>query len=79
MWCHGLTERISEPMEKLRLLGEVITEREEFKDVQKLQQSINQQILDFEQVKIKEWIKEVETQTEEKLEKTLLCKAENEL
>ena len=35
-WCKGLRDRISEPIEKLASLGQGITEREEYKDVQKL-------------------------------------------
>lgn len=35
-WCKGLRDRIQEPIEKLAQLGQGITEREEYKDVQKL-------------------------------------------
>ncbi len=32
-WCAGLRERIKEPLDKLATLGQVIVEREEYKDV----------------------------------------------
>lgn len=35
-WCKGLRDRIQEPIEKLAMLGQGISEREEYKDVQKL-------------------------------------------
>jgi dynein heavy chain len=40
MWCKSLLDRISEPMDKLSSLGQGITEREEYKDVKKLHESI---------------------------------------
>jgi len=32
-WCKSLTERIKEPMDKLSILGQGITDREEYRDV----------------------------------------------
>lgn len=42
-WCRGLQERIKEPLDKLSALGQVIIEREEYKDVQKLFSSLTKQ------------------------------------
>jgi len=43
-WCKSLRDRINEPLEKLSQLGQGITDREEFKDVQKLNSSITKSI-----------------------------------
>lgn len=47
-WCKSLRDRIQEPIDKLGQLGQGITEREEYKDVQKLYTSINKSISDYE-------------------------------
>jgi len=39
-WCMSLLDRIQEPIDKLAGLGVGITDREEYKDVQKLYASI---------------------------------------
>ena len=78
-WCKGLRDRILEPIEKLALLGQGITEREEYKDVQKLFQSITKSIKDYEETKILSWQKEVEQSSQEKLKQALLSKDENGL
>ncbi len=39
-WSNGLLLRMSEPLEKLKSLGSIISEREEYKDVLKLHESI---------------------------------------
>jgi dynein heavy chain len=70
-WCKGLKDRIKEPMDKLATLGQGITEREEYKDVNKLYQSINKTIEDYEETKILTWEKEVEESSAEKLQSTL--------
>lgn len=58
-WCNGLQERIKEPLDKLSTLGQVIVDREEYKDVQKLYASITKSIQEYEQSKILAWEKEV--------------------
>lgn len=78
-WCHGLQERIKEPIEKLSSLGQVIIEREEYKDVQKLYASITKSINEYEQSKILSWEKEVEASSQEKLKQSLLTKNEQGL
>lgn len=47
-WCKGLKDRISEPFDKLATLGQGITDREEYKDVQKLYTNILKTIKDYE-------------------------------
>ena len=54
-WCKSLRDRIQEPIEKLTSLGQGITEREEYKDVQKLYASIKRSIKDYEESKILNW------------------------
>lgn len=76
-WCKSLRDRIQEPIDKLAQLGQGITDREEFKDVSKLYQSITKSIIDYENLKILEWHKEIEANTEEKLQMNLLDKDEN--
>ncbi len=51
-WCKGLHERMKEPLGKIQELGPSITEREEYKDVQKLFNSIAKAINEYEQNKI---------------------------
>jgi len=51
-WCKGLHERMKEPLQKIQELGPSITEREEYKDVQKLYNSITKAINEYEQSKI---------------------------
>jgi len=76
-WCKSLRDRIQEPIDKLASLGQGITDREEYKDVYKLFMSITKSITEYENSKILEWHKEVEANSEEKLQMTLLCKDEN--
>ena len=52
--------RISEPFKKIDSLGKGITEREEYKDVDKLHQNIVKIINDYEESKIGLWEKEVD-------------------
>jgi len=66
-------------MERLLTLSTTLAEREEFKDVQKLYNSLNKNLIEFEQAKIAEWIVGVENNTEEQLNKFLLVKEESEL
>jgi len=52
-------------MERLLTLSTTLQEREEFKDVQKLYNSLNKNLHEFEQAKIAEWVVGVENNTEE--------------
>lgn len=78
-WCKGLKDRISEPFDKLATLGQGITDREEYKDVQKLYTNILKTIKDYEESKLLCWQKEVEDSSEDKLKQALLCKDESGL
>lgn len=78
-WTRGLFDRVNEPMERLSQLSASIQEREEFKDVQKLYNSLLKSLKEFEENKINEWVQGVEENTEEHLNKFLLYKEETEL
>jgi len=75
-WCKGLHERMKEPKLKIQELGPSITEREEYKDVLKLYNSITKAIKEYEQTKILQWEQEVEASSQEKLKQPLLTKDE---
>jgi dynein heavy chain, axonemal len=47
-WSRGLLDRVKEPMERLLTLSTTLQEREEFKDVQKLFNSLNKNLNEFE-------------------------------
>lgn len=76
-WCYGLQERIKEPLDKLSQLGQVIIDREEYKDVQKLYTSITKSIKEYEQAKKLAWEKEIQQNSQEKLKQSLLYKNES--
>ena len=76
-WCRTLKSRISEPFKKIDNLGKGITEREEYKDVEKLHQNIEKIINDYEESKLGLWEKEVDENTHEKLKHFLICHDES--
>jgi dynein heavy chain len=78
-WTKGLYERVSDPMERLGQLTASILEREEYKDVQKLYNSLVKNLKEFEDQKIREWESGVEENTDEQLNKFLLYREETEL
>lgn len=78
-WTKGLYERVSDPMERLSALSASILEREEYKDVQKLYNSLVKNLREFDDIKIREWESGVEANTEEQLNKFLLYREETEL
>jgi len=47
-WCAGLKSRMNEPLENLAGLGPTVDEREEYKDVIKLNNSIAKAIHEYE-------------------------------
>jgi dynein heavy chain len=63
-WTRGLFDRVNEPMERLSQLSTTIQEREEFKDVQKLYNSLCKSLKEFEEAKLIEWVQGVEDNTE---------------
>jgi dynein heavy chain len=70
---------MNEPLDNLSNLGHTVDEREEYKDVIKLNNSIAKAIHEYEQGKILSWEKEVETISIDKLKLPLLIKDENGL
>lgn len=78
-WTRGLFDRVHEPMERLNSLPSVIQEREEFKDVQKLYNSLCKSLQEFEQAKIADWVQGVEDNTEVHLNKFLLVREETDI
>ena len=64
-WSRGLLDRVLEPMERLSQLSSTLQEREEYKDVQKLYNSLFKNLKEFEDAKIAEWVLGVESNTEE--------------
>jgi dynein heavy chain len=75
-WCHGLIARAEIPMEKMQELDRNILDREEAKEVIKVQRAIMSSFIDFERQKVKEWGHDVETITGAKLELNLLRRKE---
>lgn len=75
-WSRGLFDRVCEPMQRLAGLSASIQEREEFKDVQKLYNSLCKSLKEFEEIKLQEWVAGVEEHTEQHLNKNLLVKEE---
>lgn len=76
MWCRGLIARVKIPMEKMQELDRNILDREETKEVIKVQRAIMSSLLDFEKQKIKEWGHDVESTSGAKLELPLLRRSE---
>jgi len=73
-WCRSLTDRIEEPLEKFRqyTAGPGGVEREEVKEIVRVQRSILQQLHEYEQRQILEWSKEIDQSSQEKLRQPLL-------
>jgi len=78
-WTTGLLERITEPMEKLTILSQSIKDREEYKDVKKLYNSLCKNLKEYNEHKIKLWEAGVEENTEGKLNKFLLVREDTDL
>jgi dynein heavy chain, axonemal len=78
-WTTGLLERITEPMEKLSLISQSIKDREEYKDVRKLYNSLCKNLKEYNEHKIKLWEAGVEESTEGKLNKFLLVREETDV
>jgi dynein heavy chain len=71
-WTTGLLFRVSEPMTKLSCLSKSIQDREEFKDVQKLFQSLKKNMAEYNENKVISFKRGVEDNTEVHLNKMLL-------
>ena len=73
-WCRGLVDRIHIPMQKLQQLERSILEREEAKEVSKVNTTIQQSLTEFENQKIEEWGRDVEFSSHAKLKLPLLVR-----
>ena len=78
-WTTGLFERIKDPMERLQSLSQSLQDREEYKDVVKLYNSLRKNLDEFNMNKIDEWERGVEENTEDQLNKFLLVREETDL
>jgi dynein heavy chain len=78
-WTKGLKERIKTTYEKLTGFSKAITDREEFKDAEKLYHSLNKNIEEYERMKVTEWESEVEGYALEKLKLNILVRDEDDL
>ena len=74
-WCRGLLRRVRVPMVKLDQLDKFILEREEAKEVVKMQAAIVQTLLEFENSRIKEWAEDVDASSNAKLQLPLLTRS----
>jgi len=66
-------------MEKLSLISQSIKDREEYKDVRKLYNSLCKNLKEYNEHKIKLWEAGVEESTEGKLNKFLLVREETDV
>ena len=78
-WTTGLFERIKDPMERLQGLSQSLQDREEYKDVVKLYNSLRKNLDEFNMHKIDEWERGVEENTEDQLNKFLLVRELNDI
>ena len=78
-WTNGLRGRVTELMERLLGFKKSMQDREEFKDVCKIYQSLKANLETYEDMNIQKWNIGVEEHTEEKLNKFLLYREETEL
>ena len=80
-WCRGLIQRVEVPIVKLRHLDQNILNREEAKEVIKIQGSLLSVLIDYEKKQTSEWSNNIQSCSEEKLHLNLLsrCKTSREL
>jgi dynein heavy chain len=71
-WCRGLLRRVKVPMVKLDQLDKFILEREEAKEVLKIQAAIVQTLTAYEGRRIEEWGQHVDASSDAKLKLSLL-------
>jgi dynein heavy chain len=71
-WTTGLLNRVRQPMANLNQISKSIQDREEYKDVQKLYDSLVKNIREYNEQKVMEFNKGVEDNTEVHLNKYLL-------
>jgi dynein heavy chain len=78
-WTKGLKERIKETYLKLSSFSKAITEREEFKDAEKLYNSLNKNITEYEDSKIMAWKADIESNAKARLKLNILTRDEDDL
>lgn len=76
VWCRGLLKRVQIPMKKLSQLDRKTLDREEAKEVIKMQTAIVASLNEFETLKIEEWGRDVEASSDAKLKLPLLRRSE---
>jgi len=77
VWCRGLLSRVQIPMTKLSELDRKVLDREEAKEVSKIQSAIVASLNEFETIKIEEWGRDVEISSDAKLKLPLLRRSES--
>jgi len=78
-WTNGLMERIQDPMARLQGLSQSLQDREEYRDVVKLHQSLERQLqTDCIDSKVEICIKDIEENTKDQLNEFLLVREETE-
>lgn len=75
-WCRGLVARVKIPMTKMEELDRNILDREEAREVIKLQKAIMLSLLEFEARKIAEWGRDVDATSCAKLELPLMRRSD---
>ncbi|KAL7489135.1 hypothetical protein ACHAW6_014715 [Cyclotella cf. meneghiniana] len=75
-WCRGLIARVKIPMTKMEQLDRNILDREEAKEVVKIQKAIMSSLVEFEAQKVAEWTSEVDATSSSKLELPLLRRSQ---
>lgn len=73
-WCRGLVERIEHPMRKLKELNQNVMEREEAKEVYKVYGTVMASLQEYENQKVEEWSRDVESSSQAKLKYPLLVR-----
>lgn len=73
-WCRSLIQRINVPMTKLTQLDRSILNREEAKEVMKMQKSLLELLEDYEKQQSLEWSSSIHVSSEEKLNLNLLSR-----
>lgn len=71
-WCHGLKERVQQPMQKLKSLNRAVMEREEAKDLVKAYTQLVASLEEFKHAKIEAWGQSIESSSQAQLKLPLL-------
>ena len=77
-WCHGLMERVEEPMARLKGVGKAVLESEEGKEIVRAHLAIMTSLKEYESSHIDSWCFEQESTGIEKLKQNLLRRSEGD-